>query len=55
MRIDKNCSARVAFIDGAFGTAVKSDREWPEQYAVVGDSVPDGFHKQPALRFVWRP
>ncbi|KQW36237.1 sterol desaturase family protein [Rhizobacter sp. Root404] len=52
--IDKNYAAHFAFIDYAFGTAVKSDREWPEQYGVVGDYVPNGFFKQLAFPFVWR-
>ena len=53
--IDKNYAAHFAFIDYAFGTAVKSDREWPEHYGVVGDYVPNGFFKQLAFPFVWRP
>jgi len=53
--IDKNYAAHFAFIDYAFGTAVKSDREWPEHYGVVGDYVPNGFLKQLAFPFVWRP
>ena len=52
--IDKNYAAHFAFIDYAFGTAVKSDREWPEHYGVVGDYVPNGFFKQLAFPFVWR-
>ena len=52
--IDKNYAAHFAFIDYAFGTAVKSNREWPEQYGVVGDYVPNGFFKQLAFPFVWR-
>jgi len=53
--IDKNYAAHFAFIDYAFGTAVKSEREWPEHYGVVGDYVPNGFFKQLAFPFVWRP
>ena len=53
--IDKNYAAHFAFIDYAFGTAVKSDRAWPEHYGVVGDYVPNGFFKQLAFPFVWRP
>jgi sterol desaturase/sphingolipid hydroxylase (fatty acid hydroxylase superfamily) len=52
--IDKNYAAHFAFIDYAFGTAVRSDREWPEHYGVVGDYVPNGFFKQLAFPFVWR-
>jgi sterol desaturase/sphingolipid hydroxylase (fatty acid hydroxylase superfamily) len=52
--IDKNYAAHFAFIDHAFGTAVKSDREWPEHYGVVGDYVPNGFFKQLAFPFVWK-
>jgi sterol desaturase/sphingolipid hydroxylase (fatty acid hydroxylase superfamily) len=53
--IDRNYAAHFAFIDYAFGTAVQSDREWPEHYGVVGDYVPDGFFRQVAFPFVWRP
>ena len=52
--IDKNYAAHFAFLDYAFGTAVKSDREWPEHYGVVGDYVPNGFFKQLAFPFVWK-
>jgi sterol desaturase/sphingolipid hydroxylase (fatty acid hydroxylase superfamily) len=52
--IDKNYAAHFAFLDYAFGTAVKSDREWPAQYGVVGDYVPNGFWKQFKFPFVWK-
>jgi sterol desaturase/sphingolipid hydroxylase (fatty acid hydroxylase superfamily) len=52
--IDKNYAAHFAFLDYLFGTAVKSDREWPEHYGVVGDYVPNGFFKQLAFPFVWK-
>lgn len=52
--IDKNYAAHFAFLDYAFGTAVKSDREWPAQYGVVGDYVPNGFWKQLKFPFVWK-
>ena len=37
-----------------FGTAVQSDREWPERYGVVGDYVPNGFGRQFVFPFVWK-
>jgi sterol desaturase/sphingolipid hydroxylase (fatty acid hydroxylase superfamily) len=52
--IDRNYAAHFAFIDYLFGTAVKSDRRWPDQYGVVGDYVPDGFWKQVKFPFVWK-
>jgi len=52
--IDKNYAAHFAFLDHLFGTAVQSDREWPAQYGVVGDYVPNGFVKQLAFPFVWK-
>jgi sterol desaturase/sphingolipid hydroxylase (fatty acid hydroxylase superfamily) len=52
--IDKNYAAHFAFLDHLFGTAVKSDREWPERYGVVGDYVPDGFFKQLGFPFTWK-
>jgi sterol desaturase/sphingolipid hydroxylase (fatty acid hydroxylase superfamily) len=52
--IDKNYAAHFAFLDYLFGTAVKSDRAWPEHYGVVGDYVPNGFFRQLAFPFVWK-
>ncbi len=52
--IDKNYAAHFAFLDHLFGTAVQSDRKWPDRYGVVGDYVPDGFLKQLKFPFVWR-
>ena len=51
--IDRNYAAHFAFIDHLFGTAVQSDRQWPERYGVHGDYVPDGFWKQTKFPFVW--
>ncbi len=53
--LDRNYAAHFAFLDHLFGTAVKSDREWPEAYGVLGDYVPDGFVKQLAFPFTWKP
>jgi sterol desaturase/sphingolipid hydroxylase (fatty acid hydroxylase superfamily) len=44
--IDRNYAAHLAFLDRLFGTAVKSEREWPLRYGVVGDGVPDGWWAQ---------
>lgn len=52
--IDKNYAAHFAFLDYLFGTAVKSDREWPARYGVVGDYVPNGFWKQVKFPFTWK-
>jgi sterol desaturase/sphingolipid hydroxylase (fatty acid hydroxylase superfamily) len=52
--LDRNYAAHFAFLDYAFGTAVKSDREWPEAYGVLGDYVPNGFFKQLAFPFIWK-
>ena len=52
--IDKNYAAHFAFIDHLFGTAVKSDRAWPERYGVVGDYVPDGFWAQLIFPLRWK-
>lgn len=49
--IDKNYAAHFAFIDYAFGTAVDSDKKFPEKYGVVGGYVPDGFIKQQMFPF----
>ena len=52
--LDRNYAAHFAFLDYAFGTAVKADREWPESYGVLGDYVPNGFLKQLAFPFTWK-
>jgi sterol desaturase/sphingolipid hydroxylase (fatty acid hydroxylase superfamily) len=52
--IDKNYAAHFAFLDHLFGTAVQSDRKWPEKYGVVGDYVPGGFWKQLLFPFTWK-
>ncbi|GAA5159899.1 sterol desaturase family protein [Viridibacterium curvum] len=52
--LDRNYSAHFAFLDYLFGTAVKSDRKWPERYGVLGDYVPDGFPRQFMFPFVWK-
>jgi sterol desaturase/sphingolipid hydroxylase (fatty acid hydroxylase superfamily) len=50
--IDRNYAAHFALLDHLFGTAVQSDRKWPERYGVVGDYVPLGFFAQQAFPFV---
>ena len=52
--LDRNYAAHFAFLDYAFGTAVKSDRMWPSDYGVLGDYVPDGFFKQLKFPFTWK-
>jgi sterol desaturase/sphingolipid hydroxylase (fatty acid hydroxylase superfamily) len=52
--LDRNYAAHFAFLDYLFGTAVKSDREWPSDYGVLGDYVPDGFLKQLKFPFTWK-
>jgi sterol desaturase/sphingolipid hydroxylase (fatty acid hydroxylase superfamily) len=49
--IDRNYAAHYAFIDHAFGTAVKTGNAFPEKYGVVGDYMPDGFVKQQLFPF----
>ena len=49
--IDRNYAAHYAFLDYAFGTAVKSDKQFPERYGVVGDYMPDGFVRQQLFPF----
>lgn len=44
--IDKNYAAHFSFLDYLFGTAVKGEKEWPNEYGVVGDYVPDGLWRQ---------
>lgn len=49
--IDRNYAAHFAFIDYAFGTAVKTEAAFPEGYGVVGDYMPDGFARQQLYPF----
>lgn len=52
--LDRNYAAHFAFLDHLFGTAVRSDKMWPERYGVLGDYVPNGFIKQLKFPFVWK-
>lgn len=52
--IDRNYAAHFSFIDRIFGTAVDSEKTFPENYGVVGNYVPDGFVKQQLFPFVFR-
>jgi sterol desaturase/sphingolipid hydroxylase (fatty acid hydroxylase superfamily) len=52
--LDRNYAAHYAFIDHLFGTAVQSDRPWPERYGVLGDYVPDTFVAQFKFPFTWK-
>jgi sterol desaturase/sphingolipid hydroxylase (fatty acid hydroxylase superfamily) len=49
--IDKNYAAHFSFIDYIFGTAVDSEKQFPEKYGVVGNYVPSGFIKQQLFPF----
>jgi sterol desaturase/sphingolipid hydroxylase (fatty acid hydroxylase superfamily) len=51
--LDRNYAAHFAFLDYLFGTAVNSEKKWPERYGVLGDYVPNGFLKQQAFPFTW--
>lgn len=44
--LDKNYAVHFAFLDYFFGTAVNSQKMWPERYGVLGGYVPKGFFKQ---------
>lgn len=52
--LDRNYAAHFAFLDYLFGTAVKSDKLWPQRYGVLGDYVPDGFFRQLKFPFTWK-
>lgn len=52
--IDRNYAAHFAFLDYLFGTAVQSERRFPEKYGVLGDYMPDGFIKQQMFPFTWK-
>ncbi len=53
--IDRNYAAHYAFLDYLFGTAVKADRQLPNQYGVVGDYMPEGFIAQQIFPFRAKP
>jgi sterol desaturase/sphingolipid hydroxylase (fatty acid hydroxylase superfamily) len=52
--LDRNYAAHFAFLDYLFGTAVRSERAWPDRYGVLGDYVPDGFLRQLKFPFTWK-
>ena len=52
--IDRNYAAHFSFIDYLFGTAVKGQTEWPDQYGVKGDYVPEGMLKQQMFPFTYK-
>lgn len=47
--LDKNYAVHFAFLDYLFGTAVNSQKMWPDKYGVLGDYVPKGITAQ----FFW--
>ncbi len=49
--IDKNYASSFAFLDYLFGTAVKSDKAFPEKYGVLGDYMPEGYVQQQLFPF----
>lgn len=49
--IDRNYAAHFAFLDYLFGTAVKTEQQFPKTYGVVGYKIPEGFIKQQAYPF----
>jgi sterol desaturase/sphingolipid hydroxylase (fatty acid hydroxylase superfamily) len=55
--IDRNYAAHYAFLDYAFGTAVKvpAHKPLPAKYGVVGDYMPDGFVNQQLFPFRAKP
>ena len=53
--IDKNYAAHFSFIDYLLGTAVRGQDEWPKEYGVVGDYVPDGLVNQQLHPFKKQP
>ena len=51
--LDRNYAVHFAFLDHLFGTAVQSEDEWPEEYGVVGNYVPNGLVRQQIFPFTW--
>ena len=52
--IDRNYAAHFAFIDYLFGTAVKAEQRFPDNYGVLGGYMPDGFIRQQLFPFTYR-
>lgn len=52
--LDRNYAAHFSFIDYLLGTAVKTDKELPDAYGVLGDYMPEGFLKQQAFPFTFK-
>jgi sterol desaturase/sphingolipid hydroxylase (fatty acid hydroxylase superfamily) len=50
--IDRNYAAHFSFIDYVLGTAVINQKEWPENYGVVGEKIPNGMLKQQLYPFI---
>lgn len=51
--LDRNYAAHFTFLDHLFGTAVKTERAWPERYGVKGNYVPSGVVAQTTFPFRW--
>lgn len=49
--IDKNYATQFAFLDRLFGTAVQSEHQFPQNYGVVGNYMPEGFVRQQLFPF----
>lgn len=52
--LDRNYAAHFAFLDYLFGTAVKTERHFPEKYGVLGGYMPKGFVGQQMFPFTYR-
>lgn len=52
--VDRNYAAHFAFLDYLFGTAVQSDKRFPDNYGVLGDYMPQGFVRQQLFPFTYR-
>lgn len=53
--IDRNYAAHFSFIDYLLGTAVRGQKEWPDEYGVVGDYIPVGMFNQQIAPFKKMP
>jgi len=51
--LDRNFAAHFTFLDTVFGTAVISERAWPDRYGVKDDYVPKGVVAQTLFPFTW--
>ena len=52
--IDKNFAVHLPWIDRMFGTYYAPENQWPKEYGIAGNPVPDGYLEQLSYPIVKR-